>query len=250
MSANGLNLSYDLSAFKFDPIKESIVSREMTRRYMTDMITYADTGIIVVGAGSAGLSCTYELSKKPDVQVAITEQSVSPGGGARLGGQLFSAMDSDPKPHTTYRRPARKSGQSTRTQNRIFIKNIYENSRKSTYEVYDQEERRRKRVQRASDDEENRSTRKELGRRSDWGWRGVGAAKRRNDGRLGSIIDHCGHHCVCPVVVVRFPEDDNCGIADGGFGAPHVAAAVVSVKENEEEEAVIKPVLKEQQQNN
>lgn len=64
----------------------------MTRRYMMDMITYADTDVVIVGAGSAGLSCAYELSKNPDVQVAIIEQSVSPGGGAWLGGQLFSAM--------------------------------------------------------------------------------------------------------------------------------------------------------------
>ncbi|KAF7124370.1 hypothetical protein RHSIM_Rhsim12G0083500 [Rhododendron simsii] len=60
-------LPYDLKSFKFDPIKESIVSREMTRRYMMDMITYADTDVVVVGAGSAGLSCAYELSKNPDV---------------------------------------------------------------------------------------------------------------------------------------------------------------------------------------
>ncbi|KAK9155826.1 hypothetical protein Sjap_003306 [Stephania japonica] len=83
---------YDLTSFKFSPIKESIVSREMTRRYMTDMITYADTDVVVVGAGCAGLSCAYELSKNPNVSVAIVEQSVSPGGGAWLGGQLFSAM--------------------------------------------------------------------------------------------------------------------------------------------------------------
>ncbi|MCO5586983.1 hypothetical protein L7F22_040928 [Adiantum nelumboides] len=37
-------------------------------------------------------SCAYELSKNPNVNVAIIEQSVSPGGGAWLGGQLFSAM--------------------------------------------------------------------------------------------------------------------------------------------------------------
>lgn len=60
---------YDLNSFTFQPIKESIVSREMTRRYMTDMITYADTDVVIVGAGSAGLSCAYELSKNPDVQV-------------------------------------------------------------------------------------------------------------------------------------------------------------------------------------
>jgi len=83
---------YDINTFKFAPIKESIVSREMTRRYMTDMITYADTDVVIVGAGSAGLSCAYELSKNPNISIAIIEQSVSPGGGAWLGGQLFSAM--------------------------------------------------------------------------------------------------------------------------------------------------------------
>lgn len=67
MSASAL--PYDLHSFTFEPIKESIVSREMTRRYMTDMITYADTDVVVVGAGSAGLSCAYELSKKPSVRV-------------------------------------------------------------------------------------------------------------------------------------------------------------------------------------
>lgn len=92
VSASLSTPKYNLSSFKFDPIKESIVSREMTRRYMTDMITYADTDVVIVGAGSAGLSCAYELSKDPSINIAIIEQSVSPGGGAWLGGQLFSAM--------------------------------------------------------------------------------------------------------------------------------------------------------------
>lgn len=92
ISASAAQPPYDLNQFKFNPIRESIVSREMTRRYMTDMITYADTDVVIVGAGSAGLSCAYELSKNPDIRIAIIEQSVSPGGGAWLGGQLFSAM--------------------------------------------------------------------------------------------------------------------------------------------------------------
>jgi thiamine thiazole synthase len=83
---------YDLNNYKFSPIKESIVAREMTRRYMTDMITHADTDVVIVGAGSAGLCAAYEISKNPNVNVALVEQSVSPGGGAWLGGQLFSAM--------------------------------------------------------------------------------------------------------------------------------------------------------------
>ena len=92
ISASASQPPYDLNQFKFNPIRESIVSREMTRRYMTDMITYADTDVVIVGAGSAGLSCAYELSKNPNIRIAIIEQSVSPGGGAWLGGQLFSAM--------------------------------------------------------------------------------------------------------------------------------------------------------------
>eukprot|EP00884_Botryococcus_braunii_P019286 jgi/Botrbrau1/6040/Bobra.0042s0024.2 len=78
--------------FKFEPIRESQVSRAMTSRYFKDLNEYAECDIIIVGAGSAGLSCAYELSKHPDVKVAIIEQGVAPGGGAWLGGQLFSAM--------------------------------------------------------------------------------------------------------------------------------------------------------------
>lgn len=48
--------------------------------------------VIIVGCGSAALTCAYELTKHPEVQVTIIEQNVAPGGGAWLGGQLFSAM--------------------------------------------------------------------------------------------------------------------------------------------------------------
>lgn len=65
----------------------------MTKRYFGDLDNYAESDVVIIGAGSAGLSCAYELSKiAPDVRVAIIEQNVSPGGGAWLGGQLFSAM--------------------------------------------------------------------------------------------------------------------------------------------------------------
>ncbi|XP_022135600.1 universal stress protein PHOS32-like isoform X2 [Momordica charantia] len=39
------------------------------------------------------------------------------------------------------------------------------------------------------------------------GSRGFGASKRITKGRLGSVSDYCVHHCVCPVVVVRYPDD-------------------------------------------
>ncbi|XP_027354970.1 universal stress protein PHOS32-like isoform X1 [Abrus precatorius] len=67
------------------------------------------------------------------------------------------------------------------------------------------------------------------------GSRGFGAVRRGSDGRLGSVSDYCVHHCVCPVVVVRYPDDkDAAGAA--------TAEAVVAVKEGEEGEAVIQPV--------
>lgn len=80
-------------SFKFAPIRESQVSRAMTRRYFRDLDTYAESDIVIVGAGSCGLSAAYVLGKhRPDLKICIIEASVSPGGGAWLGGQLFSAM--------------------------------------------------------------------------------------------------------------------------------------------------------------
>eukprot|EP00891_Asterochloris_glomerata_P007253 jgi/Astpho2/7253/Aster-01560 len=78
--------------FKFAPVKEAVVNRAMTRRYFKDLDEYAECDVVITGAGSAGLCCAYELSKHPDIKVAIIEQGVAPGGGAWLGGQLFSAM--------------------------------------------------------------------------------------------------------------------------------------------------------------
>lgn len=67
--------------FKFAPIRESQVSRAMTRRYFKDLDTYAETDILIVGAGSCGLSTAYVLAKaRPDLKIAIVEASVSPGG--------------------------------------------------------------------------------------------------------------------------------------------------------------------------
>ncbi|KAE8674447.1 Adenine nucleotide alpha hydrolases-like superfamily protein isoform 2 [Hibiscus syriacus] len=43
------------------------------------------------------------------------------------------------------------------------------------------------------------------------GSRGYGAELRGNDGKLGSVTDYCVHHCVCPVVVVRYPDEKDDG---------------------------------------
>ncbi|OAA60273.1 thiazole biosynthetic enzyme [Niveomyces insectorum RCEF 264] len=79
--------------FSFAPIRESQVSRAMTRRYFADLDNYAESDIVIIGAGSCGLSAAYTLGKlRPDLRIAIVEAGVAPGGGAWLGGQLFSAM--------------------------------------------------------------------------------------------------------------------------------------------------------------
>jgi nucleotide-binding universal stress UspA family protein len=42
------------------------------------------------------------------------------------------------------------------------------------------------------------------------GSRGFGASsKRSTKARLGSVSDYCVHHCICPVVVVRYPDDNH-----------------------------------------
>ena len=90
LEANRHATPYD--GYTFEPIRESQISRAMTARYFQDLHDHAEVDVIIVGAGSAGLSCAYELSKYPEIKVAIIEQNVAPGGGAWLGGQLFSAM--------------------------------------------------------------------------------------------------------------------------------------------------------------
>jgi thiamine thiazole synthase len=97
-AANGLakslaDMENNWDAFTFAPIRESQVSRAMTRRYFADLDTYAESDVVIIGAGSCGLSAAYTLATaRPELKIALVEAGVAPGGGAWLGGQLFSAM--------------------------------------------------------------------------------------------------------------------------------------------------------------
>lgn len=67
-------------SFSFAPIRESQVSRAMTRRYFQDLDTYAESDVVIIGAGSCGLSTAFVLAKaRPDLKIAIIESNVSPG---------------------------------------------------------------------------------------------------------------------------------------------------------------------------
>jgi cysteine-dependent adenosine diphosphate thiazole synthase len=81
-SVKGMPEMTEFTDYKFAPIREADVSRAMTTRYFKDLWEYAESDVVIVGAGSSGLSCAYELTKRPDIKVAIIEQSVSPGGAS------------------------------------------------------------------------------------------------------------------------------------------------------------------------
>jgi len=81
------------SRFSFAPIREHQVARAMIKRYWDDMYERAISDVVIVGAGSAGLSCAYTLAKaSPELKITIIEANVAPGGGAWLGGQLMAPM--------------------------------------------------------------------------------------------------------------------------------------------------------------
>ncbi len=77
--------------FRFSHIRESQVSRAMTSRYFKDLDEYAESDIVIVGAGSCGLSTAYMLGKhRPDLKIAIIEANVSPGEISRLRSYIVS----------------------------------------------------------------------------------------------------------------------------------------------------------------
>lgn len=79
--------------YKFAPIRESDVSRAMIKRYFQTMYDRCISDVVIVGAGSAGLSCAHHLAKNnPEMKITIIEANVAPGGGAWLGGQLMTPM--------------------------------------------------------------------------------------------------------------------------------------------------------------
>jgi len=56
----------------------------MTKRYGDDLYRTAISDIVIVGCGSAGLSCAYQIAKeRPDLMVTILEAGVAPGGKFR-----------------------------------------------------------------------------------------------------------------------------------------------------------------------
>ncbi|KAK4795997.1 hypothetical protein SAY86_028323 [Trapa natans] len=61
---------------------------------------------------------------------------------------------------------------------------------------------------------------------------------RGSDGKLGSVSDYCVHHCICPVVVVRYPDEKE-------GGEPVVSVKPLTLEEDEDDAPASKPVTEE-----
>lgn len=64
------------------------------------------------------------------------------------------------------------------------------------------------------------------------GSRGFGASRRSTEGRLGSVSDYCVRHCVCPVIVVRYPDDKD-AVPDDDDSLGNDGSAKKAAKANE-----------------
>jgi thiamine thiazole synthase len=68
-------------------------SHRFTKSHFSGLHAYAESDIVIVGAGSCGLNTADILAKaQPNLNIAIVEASAPHGGGCWLGGRLFSAM--------------------------------------------------------------------------------------------------------------------------------------------------------------
>ena len=68
------------------------------RSYFDQMYERAVSDVVIVGAGSAGLSCAYHLgTTRPDLKITIVEANVAPGASFPPSPLLPNA--SSPLPH-------------------------------------------------------------------------------------------------------------------------------------------------------
>ena len=69
-------------------------------RYFTTLYERTISDVIIIGAGSAGLSCAYHLAtSRPDLKVTIVEANVAPGASSLPSSHPLPPNASSPLPH-------------------------------------------------------------------------------------------------------------------------------------------------------
>lgn len=70
-------------------IRETDISKAIFDKYYEDLTKYLQVDVAIVGAGPAGLTASYFLSKK-GFKTVIFEKALKPGGGMWGGGMMFN----------------------------------------------------------------------------------------------------------------------------------------------------------------
>jgi len=100
----------------FSPIGEKEITKAISSEFLATLSKFAESDVIVVGAGPAGLMAAKELAAK-NLRVLVVERNNYLGGGFWLGGYLFYPV--------TIRAPAHKILQDLGVPVKEYIPGLY-----------------------------------------------------------------------------------------------------------------------------
>lgn len=100
----------------FSPIEEKTITRALISEYYKQLDAAADTDVLIIGSGPAGLISGYFLAKK-GYQVVIVERNNYLGGGMWIGGYLMNKA--------TMRSPANKILKELHIPHKEYSKGLF-----------------------------------------------------------------------------------------------------------------------------
>lgn len=72
-------------------VDETTITRTIVREFMEEMLDYAESDVVVVGSGPAGITASRLLADK-GLKTLLLERQIMVGGGMWQGGMLFPKM--------------------------------------------------------------------------------------------------------------------------------------------------------------